>query len=346
VTIKLSSPAESVCSADPPRSTPQMSGRANAGLKRRSPFGRRWRNVIAEGARQIPGFEQFLATELCHFGPQYVCACLVLAEAGKLQFEARVALMDSIMHEKRGELVGRLCDGIAWPKAGLKVLAKLNTTGCRRSDFLRLAGYLRQPNTAKVLAHAAHLSPRILRAIWRLPDWICLPNLLPTFEEPEAVPVIRRSFGPRLWDLSRELRRGVVHSLGSVTSARELQLRLCSWHARLLSREPFPQPPISGDDRLRPLSSAAEIRREAREMRNCLHKLIEEVFEGVVYFYSWKGPQRATVLVIHGFGELAHLEVKGTRNAEVDEATTSEIRSLVEEQFSRRAAQIERSELI
>ena len=131
------------------------------------------------------------------------------------------------------------------------------------------------------------------------------PNLLPILEEPGAVAAIKATFKSHLWDLSRELQRGVIKSLSRVKSLRELEERLQVWRERLLSRERFPQPPIPGNDRLKPLTSAAEMRREAREMRSCLHKLIAEVFEGAVYFYSWHGSERATVLVVHSPGKLA-----------------------------------------
>jgi len=294
--------------------------------------------VLAEGIRVVPGFERFLRTELRHSGPHFTCACLTLADARTLTSEARISLMNAVMHQKRGELLGRLSDGFTWPDSGLQVLAKLNTGECRRADYVRLGGYLRQPKTAKVLAHAQHLSPAILRAIWELPDWICLPNLLPILEEPEAVAAINATFKTRLWDLSRDLQRGVVKSLSRVKSVDEFEARLQEWRERLLSREPFPQPPILGNDLLRPLTSAGEMQREAREMRSCLHKLIAEVFDGAVYFYSWKGSERATVLVIHSPGKLTHLEVKGRRNADVSPDTMSDIRSLIEGQFRLRSA--------
>lgn len=131
-------------------------------------FGSRWRTVLAEGIRVVLGFKRFLNAEHRHSGPHYVCACLALADARKLGSDGKISLMNAMMHEKRGELLGRLCDGFTWPDSGLKALAKLNTTECRRADYVRLGGYLRQPKTAKVLAHAHHLSPAILRAIGEL----------------------------------------------------------------------------------------------------------------------------------------------------------------------------------
>jgi hypothetical protein len=239
-----------------------------------------------------------------------------------------------MMHEKRGELLGRLSDSTPWPDLGLKALSKLDTAECRRADYIRLGGYLRQPSTMKVIAHAERLSPAMLRAIWKLPDWICRPNLLPIFENPEAVAEVKAALKAHLWDLSRDLQRGVIKSLSRVKTVQDLKPRMEEWRERMLSREPFPSPPIPGHGLLRPLGSAAEMRREAREMRSCLHKLIAEVFDGAVYFYSWHGAERATVVVVHSPGVLTHLEVKGRRNADVSADTIAEIRSIVERQFA------------
>jgi hypothetical protein len=200
---------------------------------------------------------------------------------------------------------------------------------------MRLGGYMRLPSTARVLFFAPYLSPRILQALWELPDWVCLSNSLLIIEHKDVVTAIRKTFGGRLWDLSSGDRHSLIESLRHVRSAPELLTKLSRCKVRLLSKEPFPQPPIPGNQCLVPLRSAAEMRREAREMRNCLHKMIEEVFAGQVYFYSWNGAERAAVLVIYSGSELAHLEVKGKANAVALPETISEIRALVEEQFSR-----------
>ena len=268
-------------------------------------------------------------------GPQFVHACLVLGRAKTLKADERLALMRDIMHEKRGQLLGRLSGEDPWSDAALKVLGKLNSIRCKRSDYMRLGGYMRVPSTARVLSFAPYLSPCILQALWELPDWVCLPNLLPIIEQEDAVTAIRQTFGGRLWDLSSGDRHSLIESLRHVTSAPELLTKLSRCKVRLLSKEPFPQPPIPGNQCLVPLRSAAEMRREAREMRNCLHKMIEEVFAGQVYFFSWNGAERATVLVIHSGGEFAYLEVKGKSNAAVLPETISQIRALVEGQFSK-----------
>jgi hypothetical protein len=300
-------------------------------------FGAAWHRILAEGAAGIPGFAEFLEGELRGFGPRFVHACLVLARAKTLSADDRLALMQDIMHQKRGLLLGRLCGEDPWYDAALKALGKLNSRGCKKSDYMRLGGYMRIPSTARVLAFAPYLSSRILQAIWELPDWLCLPNLLPILEDPGVVAAVRKTLGARIWDLSHDDRRALIDSLRHVTSAPELLAAASRCNLRLLSKEPFPQPPIPGDHFLVPLRSAAEMRGEAREMRNCLHKMIEEVPAGQVYFTSWKDAERATVLVIYGESALTHLEVKGKANAPVAPETIAAIRALVEEQFANAA---------
>ena len=173
--------------------------------------------------------------------------------------------MRDIMHEKQGELLGRLSGEDPWSDAALKALGKLNSIRCKRSDYMRLGGYMRLPTTARVLSFAPYLSPRILQALWELPDWICLPNLLPIIEQADTVTASRQSFGARLWGLLSGDCRGVIESLRHVRLVPELLTTLSRCQVRLLSKEPFPQAADSEDWCLVRLRSAAEMRREARE---------------------------------------------------------------------------------
>jgi len=154
--------------------------------------------------------------------------------------------MRDIMHEKRGQLLGRLSGEDPWSDAALKVLGKLNSIRCKRSDYMRLGGYMRMPSTARVLSFAPYLSPRILQALWELPDWVCLPNLLPIIEQEEAVAAIKKTFAGRLWDLSSGDCGSLIESLRHVRSVPKLLTILSRCKVRQLSKEPFPQPPNSG----------------------------------------------------------------------------------------------------
>jgi hypothetical protein len=91
-------------------------------------FGSRSLPILRKAAESVSGLDLFLTVEIKTFGPQFVCACLTLAGARELRSEGQIALMSAIMHEKRGELLGRLGDGVPWPESGLNALAKFNTT--------------------------------------------------------------------------------------------------------------------------------------------------------------------------------------------------------------------------
>ncbi len=123
---------------------------------------------------------------------------------------------------------------------------------------------MRLPTTARELSFAPYLSPRILQALWELPDWICLPNLLSIIEQADTV-TASRQFGARLWGLLSGDCPGVIESLRHVRSVPELLTTLLRCQVRLLSKEPFPKAADSEDWCLVRLRSAAEMRREARE---------------------------------------------------------------------------------
>ncbi len=86
-------------------------------------FGATWQVMLAEAAGKIPGFGEFLGSELRGFGPHFVHACLVVGRAKTLGADERLALMRDIMHEKRGELLGRLSGEDPWSDGHSKRLA-------------------------------------------------------------------------------------------------------------------------------------------------------------------------------------------------------------------------------
>jgi hypothetical protein len=298
-------------------------------------FGR-WERLIIEGTKEIEGFADFIETELGCFGPNFICAALSIARARELSKPHKLELLRAIMHEKRADLLSRLiADGNKCRPLTIAAIRKLNTVNCSRTDYLRLIGYLRQPSTEIVIRHARFLSPAIIRSIWRMPDWICLPNLLPLLDDPEVQKAFNRVFGERLWDMSSELQVSIRKSLKTAVNKNDLVDKLSYWAGEVLQREKFPALPIPGNELLWPLSSARLMRSEAREMRNCLHKLIPEVMAGSVYFYSWRGRERATVLVIStGVDSKYFAEIKGQSNAPTSQETENKIRSILDQQFN------------
>ena len=142
-------------------------------------FGATWQVMLAEAAGKIPGIWRIPRKRTAQLWSALCPRLPGVGRAKTLGADERLALMQDIMHEKRGELLGRLSGEDPWSDAALKALGKLNSIRCKRSDYMRLGGYMRLPTTARVLSFAPYLSPRILQALWELPDWICLPNLPP-----------------------------------------------------------------------------------------------------------------------------------------------------------------------
>ena len=129
-----------------------------------------------------------------------------------------------------------------------------------------------------------------------LPEPVRLANLLRIIiEEPEIAEDISEQFISQ--DMAAAYWRPMGQSLSKIRTASELDVWCGKWKERLHNEVDFPDPPVDGGKPLRPLASAQDMRREAREMRNCLDELINSVLGGRAYFYHWGGPQRATVML-------------------------------------------------
>src|SRR5258708_17354727 len=80
---------------------------------------------------------------------------------------------------------------------------------------------------------------------------------------------------------------------------------------RLMLRS-FPVSPIRLHPLLKPLNSVSAIAEDAEEMNIAFETLwIENVYESVAYFFSWRGDPRATVLLVIDGNSIAHVECQG-----------------------------------
>jgi hypothetical protein len=61
----------------------------------------------------------------------------------------------------------------------------------------------------------------------------------------------------------------------------------------------FPPPPLRGDGRLTPLSSAEQMRREGKLMRSPIEPFISDVLSNKRYFYHWRDSEPATVMLAY-----------------------------------------------
>lgn len=270
-----------------------------------APFGRhQW--VALDMIWQVPGFAHFLDDEIFNGSQQYVLACLAFANAASLSRADRRDLATSIMQAKRTELLSNL-SGQTVSRKSLRLLYKLGERPCDREIYSGLLNITNQENLSKALSHADAIDPQILEFVCGLPKNFLIPNLARMFFEH---PKICRSLLPRdntnsnfqiIVDLyprlSRQWRDRTMSSLATVTDADGLTAWSDQWSARIISILQFPSPPFEATPDLTPLTTAAAMQQEGRDMQNCVSEMISSVVAGDVYFYRAAFAEPATVMV-------------------------------------------------
>ncbi len=87
---------------------------------------------------------------------------------------------------------------------------------------------------------------------------------------------------------------------------------------RLMLR-PFPESPLRPHPLLTPLGSVSAIAEDAEKMNIAFETLwIENVYEGVAYFFSWRGEPRATVLIVVNDDRVTHVECQGQGGRKIE----------------------------
>ena len=295
-----------------------------------APFGN-WQWTVLDAIWRNSELADFFASELRGFGPNFIMACVTLAGAHQLPKSSRGSLFQSIMLESRSKLLSRL-SGAPWPRAALTALGKMDCCEVSQGNLRNMLECLESDSKRKAIAHARYLNGRIVYNLRYLPDWICLPNLVPLLDHPDANTEIHHSLESFLSEPPDELVTRVRRSLKTVATFDALMDRLMEWRHRIYFGRPFPVPPISGSRLLRPLMSILAIRREGHEMRNCLGEtpMLKSVFDGRLYFYQWLGEERATVAMVDaGDGIWKLADHRGFRDSIVKPETTVAIQSAV-----------------
>ena len=164
--------------------------------------------------------------------------------------------------------------------------------------------------TAKALAHADAINPSSVEHLNSLPRSFLLPNVARIFlTDPNAARGLRRLMDGQegsalstLLDIfpraSPEFQARATHSLTRARSFSEFLKWSIKWEQRIDEVVRFPPPPIKHHGPLVPITSAVAMRKESREMQNCLWDLIPDVIKGTTYFYHWDGAEPATVMLI------------------------------------------------
>jgi hypothetical protein len=148
---------------------------------------------------------------------------------------------------------------------------------------------------ANLLRHAIEIDDDAIEVVWRLPPPLLRPEVLAQINRPEHI----EQYAPAL-HLIRRLHPAITdEDLAVSFSQMPLGSGLANWVMRWLERAEClaPSLPYAGDEMLRPIVSAADMREVARRYHNCLRSRIGAVALGRVVYYEHVGTPGAVVEV-------------------------------------------------
>lgn len=210
--------------------------------------------------------------------------CLALAESGGTPAPDLDRLLHSPLHRAIRLALGRSLAGLA------RALARLGETAWPAQDYLRLTELLERHDAAKVLRHAAKITPDAVRGLHLLP-----------------APLVKVGLG-RL-NLSADQAAIVAEGCAALANHRSADLWESAplrWadaatpaalveHIRNDLEPDLPPPAVPGSERLVPLTTRAAIRDAALRYRNCLRRQVHNAAGGWSVFFEWRGDPGAIV---------------------------------------------------
>lgn len=93
-------------------------------------------------------------------------------------------------------------------------------------------------------------------------------------------------------------------------------------------RQSFPTPPKIDDDLIVPITDLAELNRVAIEFSNCLRAFAQEVIDGCVGLYVWRGEEPAVISVRPRLYGMVVEDIRGVGNSAISVNTDARIRAL------------------
>jgi hypothetical protein len=206
---------------------------------------------------------------------------------------------------------GRRPPGIA------RALQRLPGEVLKREHYRDLIQLLDEPETAKVLHHAGEIDGPTIRVLCRIPvplRRIVMMTMEGWFERVEVLPDALRFFVARGAASSFE---ALVADLATANQPGQLAAKMND----LVEALPLPDSmPPAQVGRARRLDRTAEIRKLARNWKNCLANYGEQVDSGGYAIYLWEEREAPAACLVQRHGRLGWFveDVKGPRNAEIE----------------------------
>jgi hypothetical protein len=254
-------------------------------------------------------FASFLDDELFHEKQQFVFSCFTLSDATKRSRAWRHEFVTALMTEPRAELLERL-SGLQCSKATARALYKLGPSPCSRDVYRILINFLNDHPGSKAFRHADQIPPGIINVLEKLPRELLQTNIISILlRDLDSVSCDGESVEDRLGVsinhisglfsvAPKKLKTAMTESIRRVRDIDQLFNYMDRWENRLIEVVEFPPPPVENfGDLLMPLTSAAAMREESRQMQNCLADLVPHVLQGKTYFFHWDDVFPATVML-------------------------------------------------
>lgn len=299
-------------------------------------------------AWQEPRFADFLDAEFFNGTEQYVYACFELAKAANLNRARRRHFVETLLHCKRTEFMAEIT-GHPCSRTTLRVINKLGGEPLSAELYRTVIACMNDTRAAKALCHAECIDPDTIQVLSHLPSEFLVPGVVRILLEDPALATcwledgytgmlgVTRHLQELLSSAPDAWRSRIMTALRGVSDVEELGNWAARWQDRLTEFLRFPPPPFPTQGRLAPIATAAEMRSEARRMRNCLRRKIASVIDNRAYFFHWDGEEQATVLIENESGRgWRFTEALGRDNTRLSPQTVAYICALVERALNRR----------
>ena len=230
-------------------------------------------------ADQTPGYVHFICLVRLALLAQLAEEKSAMEYAHWIRTQSRTKILQTLYPSGPGGILG--------------VLPKLKNRPLSQEDYQRLIRLLSDKTTSKYVCHVKRLRKFDIRLFG---------NLEKIPEEFHTTEVFRCIKTDNDFDKLRFLIK-LVKRLEVKIDSREIDRatkkmkdldQLASWVARKISGQPFPPPPWCGNDRIKPICSASELKKVARKFRNCSADYLGKIVCG--YYYLYVDEQTSTMI--------------------------------------------------
>lgn len=235
--------------------------------------------------------------------------------------------------------------------ATVKLLSRIRPDSCDQAAVSRIRNALYYRDSVHALRRVSVPTPEVLDAAARSPALVGMACLRRTPQADTGDPreasrrcgeIVRMGRDilatARQLDLPRAVITARMRTCPTVKALRRLHDRLVGeLHRRgieeslrryevIHGKRPFPEPPLPGTERIRPITTYRDLCAEGRRMHHCAQSHLDLILSGRFYVYAVHGPQRATVEIYNTGRGWIISELSLRCNARPSEGTRQSVR--------------------